>query len=61
MEYKGKVQMCLSKNKYTKKDALTAKNKREHEVGKDNLRVYHCPLCNHWHMTSLSKKKPKFF
>lgn len=35
---------------YDKKGAVTAKNFR---LKKDHvkLRVYNCPVCNHWHLT----------
>lgn len=42
---------CRSgKVSYSKKDALTAKNRREAE-GSERLRLYECPWCGCWHLT----------
>jgi DNA-directed RNA polymerase subunit RPC12/RpoP len=42
---------CKGKMMYDKKTALTAKNQRYKESHM-KLREYHCPDCNHWHLTS---------
>jgi uncharacterized protein with PIN domain len=44
------------KHKYSKKEAQTALNRvkqkhRRHDYRKE-CRVYHCPRCNGWHLTS---------
>ena len=46
------------KVKFDKKNAQTAKNKRYNEdhVG---LRIYPCPFCDGWHLTSQEKLKKK--
>lgn len=45
---------CLSKKPYsTKKLALTVKNRLEKtREGRGNLRIYDCPYCDGWHITS---------
>lgn len=45
-----KVEYCRGKTKFDKKTATTSKNSRmkEDHVA---LRIYHCPLCNGWHLT----------
>lgn len=43
---------CQNKNRYDKKGAISARNlfwRKQHK----ELRIYHCPICNHWHLTSL--------
>lgn len=53
---------CEGKLIYSKKEAISAKNLREKGRGKQgrgrrrkkpakNLRAYHCPQCNGWHLT----------
>jgi hypothetical protein len=46
---------CI-KRRYTKKEAVTALNFiRENRYGRQyrkEMRYYHCPLCNNWHLTS---------
>lgn len=48
--------MCKAKKSYEdKKTALTAKNWREkhdHDIKPGSLRIYNCPICKKWHMTS---------
>lgn len=46
-----KVEYCKGKTKFDKKTATTAKNARmkEDHVA---LRIYPCPKCNGWHLTS---------
>lgn len=36
---------------FSKKDAATAANKRFKE-DHEELRIYPCPYCSHWHLTS---------
>lgn len=48
---------CNGKICYSKKDAETARNHRTKGRGRrhnrpDFLRVYHCPDCNFFHLTS---------
>ena len=44
---------------FSKRDAVTAKNFREHD-GSDELRIYPCPFCRGWHLTSqLHNKGPR--
>lgn len=42
---------CREKVIYDKRGAITAKNRR-FEEDKVALRIYHCPFCNGWHLTS---------
>lgn len=51
--FRQKLKICKVHNKpcYTKKDALTHKNRRMKEAHV-RLRVYACPNGNHWHLTS---------
>ena len=49
--YKLERQTCKSKKRYDKKGALTLRNlfyKREHK----ELKIYPCPFCSYWHLTS---------
>lgn len=48
--FRGKPQYCGEKVKYSKKDALTAKNRR-YSSEHIQLRIYQCPNCNGWHLT----------
>lgn len=41
---------------FDKKSAITAKNKREKE-SHQKLRVYQCPDCGGWHLTSQVKEE----
>ena len=53
---------CNGKRCFTKRDAETVRNRRFKPGGgkrsnrrhnaPDNLRIYHCPLCNCWYLTS---------
>lgn len=44
--------MCLNKSSYyTSKEANKVARKRSLEINKV-LRVYHCPYCNKYHLTS---------
>jgi hypothetical protein len=43
------------KIKYDKRGAQTAKNKRWCDE-RIELRIYNCPHCNYWHLTSLINK-----
>jgi hypothetical protein len=47
--------MCGSKARYARKaDAAYAKNYRLHRSRLNApgfLRIYHCPVCNGWHLT----------
>ena len=43
---------CKGKLSYSKKDALTARNRRMQDGEK--LRVYQCPDCNQWHLTHVN-------
>ena len=46
------------KTPYSKREAVTALNHRLRGKGRpEHLRVYHCPLCNHWHLTSQEKNQ----
>lgn len=55
MKYKGKIapiKYCKTgKPIYDKKTAITAKNKRYRDAH-EKLRIYHCPECNGWHLSS---------
>ena len=42
---------CMGKKKYHKRDAETARNFRIQD-GEEFLRIYQCPYCNFWHLTS---------
>lgn len=52
---------CYGKNVYTKKEAQTKMNSLQHDKRKRvnrrkakrvPVRIYHCPTCNGWHLTS---------
>lgn len=45
---------CQKKSYPTKKDALTARNSRmrSHRKRPESLRIYPCPACRQWHLTS---------
>jgi hypothetical protein len=51
----AKAKMCFSKTRYPRKaDAAYVRNYRLRLARRDNptfLRIYHCPLCNGWHIT----------
>jgi len=42
---------CRGKTIFDKKGALTSKNDR-YKKDHVKLRVYQCPDCNHWHLSS---------
>jgi hypothetical protein len=42
---------------YDKKGATTLKNKTM-ELHHIEMRIYPCPRCNGWHLTSVGKHKP---
>lgn len=49
--------MCTSKRAYTKKEAQEAVNFRSGRKGHKRranrtIRMYQCPLANHWHLTN---------
>lgn len=48
---KRQYAMCDKKQVYSKKDAQTVRNLRM-KSGSKELRIYHCPICNGWHLTS---------
>lgn len=55
--------MC-NKIKYTKREAQTALNflfKKRNFKNRREKRIYHCPECNMWHLTSkdLYEEDPK--
>ena len=54
--FRVRLDYCKGKPSYDKKGALTAKNKRWID-DRIRLRVYHCPDCNLWHLTSLLKPR----
>ena len=43
--------MCFNKRGYDKKGAQTMKNVLLKQ-GVQYLRIYPCPICNNWHLTS---------
>ena len=49
---------CRGKQCYSKREAETIRNARLRPHRRirrhipDFLRIYHCPHCNHWHLTS---------
>jgi len=45
--------MCEGKRAYTKKDAQSMLNLRRSRLrgSRRELRMYHCPRCNFWHLT----------
>ena len=46
------IEYCTTgKVKFDKRGAQTARNKRFEEAH-IKLRIYHCPECNWWHLTS---------
>jgi len=50
--------LCGKRLYPSKKDALTAKNKRE-KCGSKKLRVYPCPSGEGWHLTHIYAIQPK--
>lgn len=47
------MKTCNGKPCYDKRTAETARNRRlRGQKAPDYLRIYHCPKCNHWHLTS---------
>lgn len=50
--------MCR-KRAYSKREAREMRNLREKDVGKGSLRVYECPNCSRWHLTSKNPGKEK--
>lgn len=40
-----------TKKPYDKKGAQTVLNHRKYLGADKHLRAYHCPTCNHWHLT----------
>ena len=49
------MKYCNGKPCYDKKGSISAKNKR-YKMDHTELRIYHCPICNHWHITSQLRK-----
>ena len=49
-------QTCHGKRSYGKEEARRVKKYRE-ERGSEWLRVYECPVCHGWHLTSKMKFK----
>lgn len=49
---------CNGKPSYDKRSAVTARNKRWDEDHVE-LRVYQCPDCNWWHLTSLRARRKR--
>lgn len=49
--FRNKPQYCGDKPIYDKRQAETAKNRRWNQ-DHIRLRIYHCPNCNYWHLTS---------
>lgn len=48
---------CKGKNCYDKKGAMTALNFNKGNLrGHTKLSIYHCDICNWWHLTSHNKK-----
>lgn len=51
-----------SKRKFTKKEAEGALNQIEHHRKqhkyRKECRIYHCPECNKWHLTSHENEPP---
>jgi len=66
MKFKGWFQRepnkgkCIDKGKncYDKKTAQSMMNHRHKRGAK--LRIYHCPLCNWWHLTHHPKNSDEF-
>lgn len=48
---------CEDKNKYSKKEAVT-KQHGAHRNGRE-MRVYHCPFCNFFHLTKYDERGNK--
>lgn len=57
-EWRTRRRYCYGKPVYDKRAAQTAKNKRMDE-GHVRLRIYNCPFCNGWHLTSQVNEKSK--
>lgn len=55
---RSNMRWCKGKPQYDKKSAISAKNKRFRQDHTE-LRVYHCPSCNFWHLTSQLEKYEK--
>lgn len=48
---------CCGKMAYSKKDAQATLNKcQKQKRKKQPVRIYHCPLCKKWHLTSQEKR-----
>jgi hypothetical protein len=47
------MKLCRGKQCYDKRGAESARNRRlRGRNAPDYLRIYHCPRCNCWHLTS---------
>lgn len=40
------------KRTYDKKSAVSQFNRETRRVGGKRLHVYHCAMCNHWHLSA---------
>ena len=49
-----RIENCEKKPKHTKKSAQTVRN-HERDYHGNMLECYHCPICNHWHLTTKKK------
>lgn len=49
--FKSEIKYCHEKPMYDKKSAETAKNRRW-KYERIKLRIYQCPECDFWHLTS---------